>query len=222
MRLAQGRTRPTGWNDGELGMDSSKISSPGPPSGLPGAAPANFVVRPEMSCRIERDSSVICGDPAKELSTCLPASTPAGSLNQFRTDLEIPIDSLSSTNALDYRSFEPQQLRWQLEGAGGSPRCDNLSVGCSAVAGLRCLLDEPSGSCQLNRRIEKRTLAGLMALFALIASACVSSDQSKSTVRSGAPWARDLNEPPPSREPTSDSASKLKADLNAAREKAGR
>jgi hypothetical protein len=30
-----GRARKRGWNDGKLGMDSSKISSPGQPSGLP-------------------------------------------------------------------------------------------------------------------------------------------------------------------------------------------
>jgi hypothetical protein len=72
----------------------------------------------------------------------------------------------------------------------------------------------------MNGGIEAMTWAGLMTLVFLV-SACVSSDPttSRSTVRSGALWAQDLNAPPPSREPASDSASRLKADLNAAREK---
>lgn len=62
--------------------------------------------------------------------------------------------------------------------------------------------------------------AVLLALVGAVVSACVSSEQatSRSTVRSGAPWARDLNEPPPSREPVN--AAQIKADLNAARERA--
>jgi hypothetical protein len=64
--------------------------------------------------------------------------------------------------------------------------------------------------------------AGPLVLVGPLVSACVNSDQtaSRSTIRSGAPWARDLNEPPPSREPVD--AAALKADLNAARDKAAR
>ena len=72
--------------------------------------------------------------------------------------------------------------------------------------------------------IQVMTWAGPLTLVGLLVSACVSSDQapSKSTARSGASWAQDLNEPPPSREPVNGAASRINADLNAAREKAGR
>ena len=66
--------------------------------------------------------------------------------------------------------------------------------------------------------------AVVLTLISLLASACVSSDQvmSRATVRSGAPWAQDLNEPPPSREPANEAVERLRADLNTARGKAAR
>jgi hypothetical protein len=74
----------------------------------------------------------------------------------------------------------------------------------------------------MNEGIEVAIWPGLLVLVGLLVSGCVSSDPaaSNSTTRSGAPWARDLNEPPPTREPVN--AAQLKADLNAARDKAGR
>ena len=66
-------------------------------------------------------------------------------------------------------------------------------------------------------------MGGLLTLVGLFASACASSGDhtSPSATRSGAPWAQDLNEPPPpSRE--SANAAQIKADLTAAREKASR
>ncbi len=65
------------------------------------------------------------------------------------------------------------------------------------------------------------TWAVLLALVGAVVSACVSSEQatSSSTVRSGAPWAQDLRVPPPSRK-TADDPSRIKAELNAARERA--
>ena len=65
--------------------------------------------------------------------------------------------------------------------------------------------------------IEVTRSAGLIVLVLLV-SACSSSDTT--TSRSGASWAQNLNEPPPSRQPAGSAASRLKADLNAAREKA--
>lgn len=59
---------------------------------------------------------------------------------------------------------------------------------------------------------------GVMALVGPLVTACANSDQattSKSTVRSGAPWARDLNETPPRREPASQVVPRTKADLDA-------
>jgi hypothetical protein len=69
--------------------------------------------------------------------------------------------------------------------------------------------------------IQAITLAGLMTF---VLSACVSSNEttSKSTGQPAAPWAQNLNEPPPSRPPAGDPTSRLKADVNAAREKASR
>lgn len=71
--------------------------------------------------------------------------------------------------------------------------------------------------------IQAMTRALLVGLPGLL-SACVSSDQvtSGSAVRSGAPWARDLNEPPPGRQPAETAIPGIKADLNAARAKAPR
>ena len=67
--------------------------------------------------------------------------------------------------------------------------------------------------------IRVMTLAVPMILVLLV-SACASSDPT--TSRPAAPWAQNLNEPPPSRQPASNSAAQLKSDLNAAREKASR
>ena len=66
--------------------------------------------------------------------------------------------------------------------------------------------------------------AVVLTLISLLASACVSSDQvmSRETIRSGAPWAQDLNAPPPSREPANEAVERLRADLNTARGKAAR
>jgi len=59
---------------------------------------------------------------------------------------------------------------------------------------------------------------GLMAVLGWILCGCATSNQAPPapTARSGAPWAQSLNEPPPSREFTN--ASRIAADLNAARE----
>ena len=75
----------------------------------------------------------------------------------------------------------------------------------------------------MNMGIQAITWAGLMILVSSLVSGCANSDQAspKSAARSGAPWTQDLNVPPPSREPADD-ASRIKADLNAAREKSGR
>ncbi len=64
-------------------------------------------------------------------------------------------------------------------------------------------------------------LGGVHALVGLFLSACANSDQagSSSTARSAAPWAQNLNEPPPSREPASKAAAHLRAELNAARKR---
>jgi hypothetical protein len=70
--------------------------------------------------------------------------------------------------------------------------------------------------------IQAVTWAGVMALCGALVSACSSWDQatSRSTAPSGAPWARDLNEPPPRREPANAAASRIQEDLNGARERA--
>jgi hypothetical protein len=70
--------------------------------------------------------------------------------------------------------------------------------------------------------IQVMTWAALLTLVGLFVSACASSGHhtSPSATRSGAPWAQDLNEPPPRREPAN--AAQIKADLTAAREKASR
>jgi hypothetical protein len=64
------------------------------------------------------------------------------------------------------------------------------------------------------------TWAVFLALVGALVSACVSSEQgtSNSTIRLGARWTQDLNEPPPSREPASDAA-RLRDELHAARER---
>ncbi len=72
--------------------------------------------------------------------------------------------------------------------------------------------------------IRATTRAGSMTLIGLLVSGCVSSDiaTSSSTARSGAPWTQNLNEPPPSREPPSETAARLQSELNAARERSSR
>lgn len=71
--------------------------------------------------------------------------------------------------------------------------------------------------------IQAITLAVLVGLPGLL-SACASTDQVTSGLagRSGAPWARDLNEPPSGRQPAETAISDIKADLNAARAKPSR
>lgn len=76
-------------------------------------------------------------------------------------------------------------------------------------------------------RIQVMTWAGSLTLVGVLVSACVNSDHARPTVRtgapSGAPWARDLNEPPPNREPANKAeVPEIKADMNAARAKASR
>jgi hypothetical protein len=77
---------------------------------------------------------------------------------------------------------------------------------------------------QMNIGIQAVTWSGSMTLVGLLVSACVSSDRatSSATARSGAPWAQNLSEAPPSREPVSDTAARLGAELTAARERASR
>ena len=72
----------------------------------------------------------------------------------------------------------------------------------------------------MSMRIQTVTRSGLLTLFGLLVSACESSDHARPTLLSGASWARDLNEPPPNREPASAATAQTKADLNAARQKA--
>lgn len=79
----------------------------------------------------------------------------------------------------------------------------------------------------MRMRIRLMRWAGSLTLVGVLVSACVNSDQARPAARSGAssgaPWARDLNEPPPNREPANGAAvAGIKADLNAAREKASR
>jgi hypothetical protein len=76
--------------------------------------------------------------------------------------------------------------------------------------------------CWMSMRIQTVTRSGLLTLFGLLVSACESSDHARPTLRSGASWARDLNEPPPRREPANQAVPRIKADLDAARERASR
>jgi hypothetical protein len=73
----------------------------------------------------------------------------------------------------------------------------------------------------MNMGIQVMTWAGSMAFVGLLVSACASSDRATSR-STAAPWAQNLNEPPPSREPTSDTAARLRLELDAAREGASR
>jgi hypothetical protein len=68
----------------------------------------------------------------------------------------------------------------------------------------------------MNATVGLLVRSGMLALSTLL-SGCASSDQSAS--QTGAPWVRDLNEPPPSREPPSGSAAQLRSELNKLREK---
>jgi hypothetical protein len=65
------------------------------------------------------------------------------------------------------------------------------------------------------------TLGASIALVGLLLllSACASSERtpSSSAARSAQPWAQNLGEPPPSREPMSSTAAAVQADVNAAR-----
>jgi hypothetical protein len=70
--------------------------------------------------------------------------------------------------------------------------------------------------------IQAVTWAGSLTLVGLVVSACASHPTSPSATRSGAPWAQDLNEPPPGRDSISEPVPRIKADLNAARDKASR
>jgi hypothetical protein len=67
--------------------------------------------------------------------------------------------------------------------------------------------------------IQATTRAGLLTLFGLLVSACVGSDHKEPTIQSGAPWVRNLNEPPPRREPANE-VPRIEADVNAARGRA--
>jgi len=67
-----------------------------------------------------------------------------------------------------------------------------------------------------------RTLirAGSVALVGSLLAACASSEHTTSSSAAQAapqPWAQNLGEPPPSREPASRTAAAVQADLNAAR-----
>jgi hypothetical protein len=74
----------------------------------------------------------------------------------------------------------------------------------------------------MGMRIRILISAGSLTLVGLLISACANSGGpvSPSAIRSGAPWARDLSEPPPSREPINEAVPQTKAALNAARERA--
>jgi hypothetical protein len=71
-------------------------------------------------------------------------------------------------------------------------------------------------------RIRILISAGSLTLVDLLISACANSrgPVSPSAIRSGAPWARDLSEPPPNREPINEAVPQTKAALNSARERA--
>ena len=75
----------------------------------------------------------------------------------------------------------------------------------------------------MNMGIQAMTWAGSMTLVGFLVSACASSDRatSSSTTRSGAPWAQNLNEPPPTREPAA-VAPGVREELKAARAGASR
>jgi hypothetical protein len=68
----------------------------------------------------------------------------------------------------------------------------------------------------MNASFRLMVRSGMLALSVLL-SGCATSDQSAS--QTGAPWVRDLNEPPPSREPLSGSAAQQRSELNKLREK---
>jgi hypothetical protein len=65
------------------------------------------------------------------------------------------------------------------------------------------------------------TWVGLLTFLGLVISACANRTPS-SAIRTGAPWAQDLNAPPPGREPVNGEVPRIKADLNAARERQSR
>jgi hypothetical protein len=66
--------------------------------------------------------------------------------------------------------------------------------------------------------------AGPVALVSSLVAACASSEHttSSSAARTAQPWAQNLNEPPPSREPASSTAAAVQGDLNAARVRSSR
>ena len=80
----------------------------------------------------------------------------------------------------------------------------------------------PEVDCLMNRITQTLGRTGMSLVVVSLVSACSSSEHAapKSVARSGAPWARDLNEPPSNREPASAATAQTKADLNAARQKA--
>jgi hypothetical protein len=78
------------------------------------------------------------------------------------------------------------------------------------------------GICQMDEGFQALVrAAGMLTLASLIVSACVSSDQTMSR-STGAPWVRDLNVAPPSREPVDAGTARLRGDLNASGETVGK
>src|SRR3954454_18894805 len=63
--------------------------------------------------------------------------------------------------------------------------------------------DERTGGSPMTKNEKKSAASALAVLVSLFVSSCVSSQRisSDKAVRTSAPWARDLNEPPPTRVP---------------------
>jgi len=95
-----------------------------------------------------------------------------------------------------------------------------VSQNSSHVAMMGSILEE--GGRLDEHAHPDNTRVGLLTLFGLLVSACESPNQTRPTIRPSAPWARDLNEPPPRRELANEAVQGIKADLNAARERASR
>jgi hypothetical protein len=100
---------------------------------------------------------------------------------------------------------------------GGSP---NPLTHSERGGGINWELDRFFGVIGwMTMRIQVMTWASSLTFVGFLVSACA-NPTSPSAIRSGAPWARDLNEPPPNRQPASEEVSRIKADLNAARARA--
>ncbi len=61
--------------------------------------------------------------------------------------------------------------------------------------------------------------AGSVTLVGLLVSGCARSDRAtlSAAAQSAAPWVKNLNEPPPSREPANDEAARLRTELSRVR-----